>query len=327
MQTENRIKKKPYLELVRLLVTAAAILFLAAMMKRNGVSFGYLLQLLKSARRPYLLAAFLLNLALLVPLAQRLQLMFRAQGIRMPLRDLVSLTFVGTFFNNFLPSSIGGDAAKIFYASRRTRQGPVCFTCVFADRMIGLVSMVMIAGLALLFSGKLLRLRSVVWAVIAMIALAVFVILFLVDRNLARRFRFLLPLLRLVKLDRLSRTIYDLVNSYRKHPGIVLAAFAYSFVLQSVWIFVNFLVARSLSLSLPTVVFFLFVPVVGAISLIPSFGGLGVREGGYVLLFGALILPEQALALSLLLLVVVIGQSLVGGLIYVVDPYYRSTER
>jgi uncharacterized membrane protein YbhN (UPF0104 family) len=58
--------------------------------------------------------AFLVLLAGLVVNAFRWQLFLRPLGLALPGRTLVRLTFVGTFYNPFLPTGFGGDAYKSF---------------------------------------------------------------------------------------------------------------------------------------------------------------------------------------------------------------------
>ena len=53
-------------------------------------------------------------------LAFRLSFVFRVQHIHMTYREVLYLSFLGLFFNLFLPSAVGGDIAKIYYAYRHS---------------------------------------------------------------------------------------------------------------------------------------------------------------------------------------------------------------
>lgn len=78
------------------------------------------LRILKSSNKMFILGAVVLNLLLSGAVAYRLKLLMSGQGILLPIKDAVYLTFIGYFFNNFLPTAIGGDLAKAYYASKKT---------------------------------------------------------------------------------------------------------------------------------------------------------------------------------------------------------------
>ena len=59
-----------------------------------------------------------------------------------------------------------------------------------------------------------------------------------------------------------------------------------------------------------------FAPFRSVISMIPSLGGLGVREGAYVLFFSGFGGSEKAFALGLLYFATTIGASIIGGICY-----------
>ena len=64
-------------------------------------------------------------------------------------------------------------------------------------------------------------------------------------------------------------------------------------------------------------------PIISAMSLLPSINGLGVREGSTVMLFGPIIGKERAFVVSILLLLVLLVTSLAGGLIYAFSPQFK----
>ena len=64
-------------------------------------------------------------------------------------------------------------------------------------------------------------------------------------------------------------------------------------------------------------------PIVSIITLLPSINGLGVREGSTVVFFGGLIGKEHALAISILMIVVLLITSLIGGIVYAVSPQFK----
>ena len=77
-------------------------------------------------------------------------------------------------------------------------------------------------------------------------------------------------------------------------------------------------IARALGLPIHPMYFVVFVPIIGTISMFPfSINALGIREGGYVLLFAQIDRPDsEALALSLILYGITVLSSMPGGLLF-----------
>ena len=98
---------------------------------------------LAHARAWEVVLAFLMLLAGLVVNAFRWQLFLQPLGLALRPSDLIRLTFVGTFFNAFLPTGFGGDAYKSFRLRGVAGLAPPLATAVL-DRLAGL------AGLAAL---------------------------------------------------------------------------------------------------------------------------------------------------------------------------------
>ena len=74
--------------------------------------------------------------------------LMRPQGIEMPLGKSLQLTFVGQFYSIILPGITGGDLVKIVYAARLTGSKTKSFITVVLDRVIGLIALMTIAGVA-----------------------------------------------------------------------------------------------------------------------------------------------------------------------------------
>ncbi len=74
--------------------------------------------------------------------------LMRPQGIEMPLGKCLQLTFVGQFYSIILPGITGGDLVKIIYAARLTGSKTKSFITIILDRVIGLVALMVIAGVS-----------------------------------------------------------------------------------------------------------------------------------------------------------------------------------
>src|SRR5689334_23726030 len=77
----------------------------------------------------------------------RWHLLLDAQQIEVPSRTLLASYLVALFFNNFLPSNIGGDVIRIRDSARAAGSKTLAATVVLADRVIGLIGLVLVAAL------------------------------------------------------------------------------------------------------------------------------------------------------------------------------------
>ena len=267
--------------------------------------------------------AVLILLSTVVIMAKRLQLIFRADGVHLSLMQGTNLTLIGYFFNNFLPTAVGGDIVKAMAASRLTGQTVKSITFVLMDRLFGLFTFVLIPSLSFLFLLKQKQNPLLPILIYAFLVLSLFCCVLIFNKNIARRFRFIESLLRLVKLAEKAKLIYNGLNSFRHHKGTITQVLFLSVLGQSIGIVVLYMMALALGAKPSLVYFFLMVPIVQLLSMLPSLGGLGIREGAFIGLLAPHIGREYAVALSILWLFQLVILSAMGGLIYLTQGAYH----
>jgi uncharacterized protein (TIRG00374 family) len=276
---------------------------------------------LKRTDPRYFLAAVAIYTTAIMIASLRLQLLANVQSIRLNFLESASLNYIGYFFNNFLPTSIGGDVVKAHHLSKKTDDKTRPYTSVFMDRAIGLVTMIFMAFAALLITGTSVidvRVKAVIYAVTAVSALA---IAFMIHEPIAKMFA---PLLRIVKpAEQGLKKIYRAINMYRHHAILMLKTLAVSVLSQLLYFLSMGVLAAGMGSRISLLDLLLRMPIVSILSLLPSINGLGLREGSTVLLFGPLIGRTNAFALSILLLAMLIVTSVAGGLIYALSPQFR----
>lgn len=278
---------------------------------------------LKSINRPLLALAVGISLCTVLVLAKRLQLIFAAEDVKIRLLEVLNLTFVGYFFNNFLPTSVGGDIVKAMCASRITKEPVKSVTSVLMDRLFGLFTFVMIPSVTLLFFMKKIGNPAVPIMIYTFLGVAVLSSLLLFSRRVAKRFQFVGRLLDAVHWGEKVKRIYEGLHNFRNHKGVVLEAMALSIVGQSVNIFVIYLMSVALGARANPIYFFLLVPVVHLLSMLPSLNGLGIREGGYIYFLSPYVGKEYAAAVGVLWLGLLLFLSLIGGITYLVRHDYH----
>ena len=248
--------------------------------------------------------------------ALRWQALLEAQKIAVPLSRLVTLYYVGSFFNILLPTGIGGDAVRAYELAADSGSPAVALGTVLTDRAIGLLVLFLMAALVLPFSGGLLQ-PWIVWLVLALTAggfggLA----LFLWSEPLGRAFHRLPdPLRRLLGRPAL-RQFFQSFGSYNRRSLLVAGGVSVAFNL--LLIAVNILIGWGLGVRIHLGYYVVFISLISSLLVLPiSVSGVGVREWGYVMLFGQVGVPAAvALSMSLAFYLVNVLSGLVGGVLY-----------
>ena len=264
----------------------------------------------------YLAAALVVSIAGVILRGYRWQILVRDQGVDASLRELTALWFVSFLFTNILPSGIGGDAIKMYELSRSSERGPQAVSSVLVDRFMGLFALQAISLVAIIFAWRLLPFQLVIFTV-ALFGASVLVAWIVSSRPLWNALvRWFPPVEKLLSI-KVVRALFDSLQSYSRQA--LVRTFLVGLVFNVLLISMNILIGTALGATVPLLYYPVFVPITSVVLIAPiSFAGLGVREGTYVFLF-SLAGMAQEVALSLSLLVYVIGTvspGLIGGVIY-----------
>jgi len=305
-----------------ILKASVSLLFIVILLYAMREKYDQILATLKGTNVALFGLGALVFLSSSLAASLRLKLIVQAEdAARIKFSEVVSLTLVGYFFNNFLPTSIGGDIVKAYYLSKKTRDKMASYTSVFVDRALGLFTMIFMAVAALLFVGSRVIDPTTQRAIYIIAAVSIAGIIFMMNKNFAMRFAFLLRLFG--PLGMKLKEAYNAIHKFRKHKALMIKSLAISVVSQLVYFSSIGVIAVSIGLRIPVLDILLRMPIVSAMSLLPSINGLGLREGSTVLLYGPLVGKENAFALSILLLALLFLISILGGLIYVISPQFK----
>ncbi len=237
-------------------------------------------------------------------------LIMRKIGFSFGYPFLLASFFKGAFFNQGLPTAIGGDAIRVLDCGREKGTMADAFYGVFIDRIIGM------AGLLFLNIGALLINRTLLPAGIYSSLMTIMVLLSLILLAL-----FFVHRIRFLSRIRLLRFISDLSHRYAEvyaTPVAILVQTGLSVVNHLMAMVSIFLLGRSVGLDYPISVYLVLVPPVILLTILPiSLAGWGVREGamiGFFLLVGAD--QTRVLTVSLLFGLLVIITSLPGLFVF-----------
>ncbi len=278
---------------------------------------------LKNINRKLLGLAILIALLSVFIFSKRLQLIFAAEEVELRLVQSSNLTFIGYFFNNFLPTSVGGDIVKAMCASRITRKPVKSVTSILMDRIFGLFTFILIPSVSLLFYLRQIGNPMVPITIYSFLAASIFFFVLLFNRDFARRFQFVERILNFFKIGQKVRQIYDGLHNFKHHKGVVAEAMLLSVIGQSVNIIVIYLMALALGADTSIIYFYLLVPMVHLLSMLPSLNGLGIREGAYIYFLSPYLGRENAAAIGILWLGLLFILSVIGGVIYLLRHDYH----
>ena len=307
--------------LITLVKAGVSLALLAFLFSR--VDAPRLWHLARSASVPWLATALGLYYLMICVSAWRWGVLLVAQGLRFPLRRLTSSFFVATFFNNFLPSNIGGDVVRIRDTARPAGSKTLATTIVLVDRVFGLMGLVLVAALgATLAANGGGQAPSPIWPSwlwAAFIAGGVGIVPALVA---PQRFGRLLQPLTVVHPTWVGERIETLTNAltrFRDRPAALAGCFTGAVAVQALLVVYYVAVVHALHIPITVLDLAVIVPISFVVQLIPvSVNGFGVREAAFTLYFTRLHLPIQsAVLLSLMATVLIMFFSLTGAAVYV----------
>lgn len=305
--------------------------------REDNITQPGVLSLGKQARWSYISLAFALFPITYLLVSLRWLMLLRAIGIQMTMGRAITLSALGSFYNTFLPGSNGGDIVRAYQAGRETQQPVAATVSVVLDRVVGLLSLVVLASFSsavVMTTGNkndaaFRECAHIFWT--CTLISAAFLALFLVAQKvpielLARRFASMswlrisgLPSLRqrmqpvLVKAKEFIRV----VDLYRRLPKTLILALVSAIPAHLILTACAIALAVAFNLKVPSGYFLVVVPIlvlVGAIPLSPQ--GVGVQEVVAAMLLDSYAVPmSQVLAFTMSLRLIQVSWYLIGGLV------------
>jgi len=236
---------------------------------------------------------------------------------QLPVKYLINLYFIGSFFNNFMPTSVGGDVYKMYQLGKKLKNTAVGFASTFMERFTGIVSLVLISyyGLIKTMSFWIGLLPANVQSNSSLV-LAFKIALFL-GFWVAAVVGFL-SLNLLAKKIKFFRKIRDALLAYKDEKKSLFMAFLTSFLIQGLSILPQYFILLALGLDVPFTYALFVLPVITfAGFFIPSLNGFGVQDALYMSFLGMVGVPASlALSASILYHFSRLLVSLIGGILY-----------
>jgi len=266
----------------------------------------------------YLIVAFLIMLFIYVLTFMRWDMLLRGARLNIPLRRVAVSFFGGLFFNLFLPSTIGGDVVKSVDLVTHTRKPREIVATVLLDRLSGFAGMVFVAIIALLLGYRYIS-EPAVFVIISIIAVVLLIMILVLFNE--RIFLFVNNLLKSKHekgIREYLKNLHQEIYHFRSRSVVITKNFSLSIAIQIILPIIFALTAKALGVNIRIIYFFIFIPVIATIAILPiSIGGLGLRDWSTVFLFTKVgVTHDVALAMSLINFCFILIVGVVGGIIY-----------
>ncbi len=302
---------------IKVAVSASLIAYLLSQTELAAIGAA-----MKSANPWLIFLSFLLHGIGYFSSSYRWQLLLEAQGFRVPVMYLVRSYAIAMFFNNLLPSTIGGDGYRAYDTARCNIPNMKALAIVIVERFLGLFALMFFALLALALATELTTQIENLWLwSIVTFALMLAAVWLVFSRS--ARIPFADRLLKLPGMSLVDKLVRKITHAFEPFKGKTRAltwSMLLSLLLQFNVIFHYYLISEALGLSIPLVKFLVIIPLSMFVQMIPlSINGIGIRESFYVFFLSKIygVPIADALAFSWIAYGMVLALGILGGVIYV----------
>jgi glycosyltransferase 2 family protein len=293
-----------------LVVSAAAVGYIL-----HKVDVGKTAHILGSASVPWVLVSIVMTYVTVPPMAWRWQRLLEVRGVRERVTWLTRAYFVSYAWGQILPTSVGGDASRIFETARRHPGQITPITgSVLVERALGGAVTLLLAGVGFLLAIGRYPIGAYLWpeGIFVVLTIAAGIVFF--SRTVRRRLAFLMAVARRLRLERPARAVYDGVHGYRDHPRTLLLVAAATVLLQLSRVIGIYASGRAVGIHLTVLPYVVLGPLLFLVMLVPfTVNGIGVREAFFVSFLGNLhVNADAAFACGFLFFVMTVLLALPG---------------
>ncbi len=253
-----------------------------------------------------------------LPMALRWQWLMRAQSMPDSFAWLTRAYFVSYTAGQILPTSIGGDAMRVYETARRHQGRTADVTAiVLLERGLGGASTVLLGAIGFVLALGTYDVGAYLWIEGAFV-LGTLVLIFLFFARTARPLLIRTqPLLRRLRIERHMRAFYDGVHHFRGHVRLIVGVFVFTTVIQAVRILAIWAGGKAVGIDLGPRIYFVMGPLFFLVLLVPfTLNGIAVREAFFVSFLGSVGVPaDQAFASGFLFFLVTAMLALPGAAI------------
>jgi glycosyltransferase 2 family protein len=298
---------------VTLAVTGVAVLYLLW-----KIDVSEAVDVLSDASFGYVLAAWILMVVTTVPMAWRWRELLQAKGVPDRLPWITRTYFVSYTAGQVLPTSIGGDAMRVYETARRHpgRLGLITGT-VLLDRALGGVATLTLAAVGFTIALGSYDVGAYLWVELVLVAATVTGGFVLFSQAARRRLARLAPMFERLRLERPLRAVYEAMHSYRTEARLLVFLLGVTLVVQAVRILPVWLCGEAVGIDLSVRPYYVFGPILFVVLLFPfTINGIAVREAFFVSFLGNLdVDADRAFAAGVLFFLVTVALAAPGAVV------------
>jgi len=254
-------------------------------------------------------------------------LLLRVKMKDISVRLLLRVQFISNFVGNFIPFNIGNDITRVVGVAKHSGNTLHPLSSVIVERILGLVSLVIAVVLAVTVG--MIRRASVIsphiaWTILGSVAVFACSGFVLWKARLIKKI--IIPLVGYRTAYRWINKmaeVYDACLSYGMHKDVILRVILISSMTWVNAILTTYVTALALGIDVPLIYFFLCIPIISFLSLLPiSANGIGIMEGAFVFFFSQVgASTSQALTLGLAMRVLMMVATLPGALLLAIEGW------
>jgi glycosyltransferase 2 family protein len=264
------------------------------------------------------------------PMAWRWRLLLRARGIEDNLPWLTRAYLVSYSASQMLPTSVGGDAVRIYETAKRHpgRGGPIAGS-VLLERALGGAATLILAALGIGLAWGHYDIGIYLWVELAFVIATVVFGIVLFSRRIRPLLRRFVPILKRLWVERHVRAVYEGMHSYRDNARLMVFVTGVTLLIQACRIVSIWAGGQAVGVHLSIRPYFALGPLLFLVMLVPfTLNGVAVRESFFVNFLGRLSVgPDEAFAAGFVFFLVTIALALPGVALWGMEALRRTSAR
>jgi hypothetical protein len=190
---------------------------------------------------------------------------------------------IGTFLGLFLPSSVGTDVVRSYYLIKNNDEKSVSISSVFVDRVLGLFALLLLGLVAVFFAGDIIAEYNIKFYVIGLFILSVLSLYIFQKEWVVSYLEKVQSFTKHKKIFEYAIKLHGSILDYKKYPKTLWLSFLLTVLVQITRVLTYYFIALAFGIETSIVYYFLFVPLIMIVIMLPiSIGGIGLREGAFV---------------------------------------------
>ena len=307
---------------VTLIVTGLAVLYLAW-----KIDVSEAVDVFADASFGYLFVAWILMAVTTLPMAWRWRELLRAKGVSDRLSWITRTYFVSYTASQVLPTSIGGDAMRVYETARRHpgRLGLITGT-VLLDRALGGAATLALAAVGFALALGSYDVGAYLWLEFVLVAITVVGAFVLFSQTARRRLVGLGPILGRLRLERPARAVYEAMHSYRTEGRLLVLLLGVTLAIQAIRILPVWLCGKAVGIDLSVRPYYVMGPILFVVLLFPfTINGIAVREAFFVSFLGNLdVDADRAFAAGFLFFLVTVALAAPGAIVLIYENLAKT---